>query len=79
MFCGENFHEAFPREKLSRWKQPGLSYVHMMSGWEEWLNMTPEKHWDWTHHIAQECIEIEIMELVKRSAKGKKLLLIQMF
>ncbi len=22
--CGENYHDAFPREKLSRWKRPGL-------------------------------------------------------
>ena len=42
--CGENYHDAFPRKKLSRWEQPGLCYFDTMSGWEEWLNMTPEEH-----------------------------------
>lgn len=23
--CGENYHDVFPRNKLSRWKQPGLT------------------------------------------------------
>ena len=37
IWCGENYHDAFPREKLSRWKQPGLCYFDTMNGWEEWL------------------------------------------
>ena len=41
--CGENYHDAFPREELSRWKQPGLCYFDTMSGWQEWLSMTPEE------------------------------------
>ena len=36
--CGENYHDAFPREKLDRWKQPGLCYFDTMSGWQEWLS-----------------------------------------
>ena len=74
VFCGENYNDAFPREKLSRWKQPGLCYFDTMSGWEEWLSMTPEEHWNWTHHVAQECVEIEILELVHRAASGKKVI-----
>ena len=72
--CGENFHNAFPRENLSRWKQPCLSYFDTMSGWEEWLNMTPEEHWCWVYYGSQECMEIEILELVKRAAGGKKVI-----
>lgn len=71
--CGENYHDVFPREKLSRWKQPGLCYFDTMSGWEEWLDMTPEEHWNWTAQVARECVEIEILELVKLSAGGKKI------
>ena len=74
IFCGENYNDAFPEEKLSRWKQPGLCYFQTMSGWEEWLNMTPEEHWNWTEQVARECAEIEILELVKRSAGGKKVI-----
>lgn len=74
ILCGENYHDVFPREKLSRWKQPALCYFDTMSGWEEWLNMTPEQHFNWTHNCAQECIEIEIMELIKLSAGGKRVI-----
>ena len=72
--CGENYHDVFPREKLSRWAQPGLCYFDTMSGWEEWLNMTPEEHWNWTEQVSRECVEIEILELVKLSAEGKKII-----
>lgn len=72
--CGENFHDVFPRGKLSRWKQPALCYFDTMSGWEEWLNMTPEQHYNWMKHISDECTEIEILELVKLSAGGKKVI-----
>ena len=72
--CGENFNNVFPREKLSRWKQPGLCYFDTMSRWEEWLNMTPEEHWRWTEEVGRECVEIEILELVKLSASGKKMI-----
>lgn len=72
--CGENFHDAFPREKLSRWKQPGLCYFDTMSGWEEWLNMSPEEHWLWTEQVSRECIEIEICELIRLSAGGKRVI-----
>jgi len=72
--CGENYHDAFPHEKLSRWKQPGMCYFDTMSGWEEWLNMTPEEHWNWTEEVSRECAEIEILELVRLSALGKRVI-----
>lgn len=71
--CGENYHDVFPREKLSRWKQPALCYFDTMSGWEEWLNMTPEEHYNWVTHTSEECTEIEILELLKLAAEGKKI------
>lgn len=74
VFCGENYNNVFPREKLSRWKQPGLMYFETMSGWEEWLNMTPEEHWRWTEQVSRECVEIEIMELARLSAGGKRVI-----
>ena len=72
--CGENYNDAFPREKLDRWQQPGLSYFQTMSGWEEWLNQTPEQHYRWTEQTAQECVEIEILELIHRAAGGQKVI-----
>ena len=72
--CGENYHDAFPRDKLSRWKQPGLCYFDTMSGWEEWLSMTPEEHWNWTEQVSRECVEVEILELLRLSAGGEKVI-----
>ncbi len=34
VFCGENYHDVFPREKLSHWKQPALCYFDTMCGWK---------------------------------------------
>ncbi len=70
--CGENYHDVFPQEKLCRWKQPALCYFGTMSGWEEWLNMTPQEHADWIARTTQECAEIEVLELIRLSASGKK-------
>jgi len=72
--CGENFNDAFPEEKLSRWKQPALSYFQTMRGWDEWLSMTPEEHARWIESTSRECAEIEILELVHRAASGKKVI-----
>lgn len=72
--CGENYHDAFPREKLNRWQQPGLSYFDTMSGWQEWLSMTPEQHFRWTEQVSKECIEVEILELIHRAAGGQKVI-----
>ncbi|MBQ3155379.1 MAG: hypothetical protein IJB81_00470 [Clostridia bacterium] len=72
--CGENYHDAFPREKLDRWKQPGLCYFDTMSGWQEWLSQTPEEHFRWTTQVSQECIELEILELIRLAANGDKVI-----
>ena len=71
--CGENYHDAFPRGELSRRKQPGLCYFDTMSGWQEWLRMTPQEHWAWQEQVTAECAEIEILELLKLAASGKKI------
>ena len=72
--CGENYHDIFPREKLDRWKQPGICYFDTMSGWEEWLSMTPKQHYEWTEQVNRECIELEILELLRLSVSGKKII-----
>ena len=45
-----------------------------MSGWEEWLNMTAEEHYNWIEGIARECVEVEVLELIKLAASGKKVI-----
>lgn len=72
--CGENYHDVFPRAQLNRWQQPGLCYFDTMSGWQEWLAMTPEEHYNWTQQVSRECVEIEILELIKLAANGDKVI-----
>lgn len=36
--------------------------------------MTPEEHWNWTDQVSLECMEIEILELVRLAASGKKVI-----
>jgi cytidylate kinase len=78
VFCGENYQsglpDSFPSSELSRWKQPALCYFDTMSGWEEWLNMSPEEHYRWTTNCSQECIEVEIAELMKRAANRQNVI-----
>ena len=45
-----------------------------MSGWEEWLNQTPEEHFRWVTQVSQECIEVEILELLRLAANGDKII-----
>ena len=72
--CGENYHDAFPREKLNRWKQPGLCYFDTMSGWGEWLGQSPEAHARWMAQTTEECVEVEILELIHRAAGGQRVI-----
>lgn len=72
--CGENYHDTFPRNKLSQWKQPGVCYFDTMSGWQEWLNMTSGEHWSWMDQVSMECVEIEILELLRLAASGRKVI-----
>lgn len=74
LMCGENYHDVFPREKLSRWMQPALCYFDTMSSWEEWLQMTPQQHYEWTENISRECVELEILVLLNLAASGKKII-----
>ena len=72
--CGENYHDVFPRAELDRWQQPGLCYFDTMSGWSEWLSMTAGEHWRWTREVSRECVEIEVMELTRLAASGRRVI-----
>ena len=74
IFCGENYHgtvaEAVRNPKL----QPGLCYFETMSGWQEFLNRTPEEYFKWICETSREAAEIEVAELIRLSATGKKII-----
>ncbi len=72
--CGENYHDRFPEEELSPEQQPNLCYFRTMSGWEEFLNRTPEEYRRWIEGTSAEAVQLEIAELIRLSASGKKII-----
>ena len=72
--CGENYHDRFPAAELSPKLQPNLCYFETMSGWEEFLNRTPEEYRRWCEGVAREAVQLEIAELIRLSAQGKKII-----
>lgn len=74
VFCGENYHDVLPPGVQDPEKQPNLCYFKTMSGWQEFLNRTPEEYERWIDGASEEAAEIEIAELIKRSASGKKII-----
>lgn len=44
IFCGENYHCAIGDKIKTPEKQPASCYFETMSGWQEFLNRTPEEY-----------------------------------
>ena len=72
--CGENYHMAVSRQIATPEKQPASSYFSTMSGWEEFLNRTPEEYEKWIEDGKWEIAQFEIAELIRLSAQGKKMI-----
>lgn len=69
--CQENYNEKlFGLMELKH--QPNLCYFQTMSGWQEFLNRTPEEYDAWIQNSALEGAELEIIELIRRTESGKK-------
>ena len=74
IFCGENYHDTVAGAVKTLDKQPGLCYFETMSGWQEFINRTPDEYYNWICKTAVEATEIEVAELIKLSASGKKII-----
>ena len=74
MFCGENYHSVFPADVLVPEKQPALCFFQTMQDWQEFINRTPEKYEKWIYDGAEEAAGIEITELIRLSALGKRII-----
>ena len=72
--CGENYHMAVSRKVATPDVQPASSYFSTMSGWEEFLNRTPEEYEKWISDGKEEIAQFEIAELIRLSAQGKKII-----
>lgn len=72
--CGENYHLDTAREIAVPSLQPEMSYFSTMSGWEEFLNRTPEEYEKWIMDGNEEIAQFEIARLIQLSAQGKKII-----
>ena len=70
--CGENYHDKL-MYLIDATNQPNLKYFDTMSGWQEFVNRTPEEYDNWIQGVAKEAAELEIIELIRLSESGKKI------
>lgn len=68
--CGENYHDALTH-LIDPEHQPNLCYFQTMSGWEEFLNRTPEQYADWIDGTSREAAELELLMLIRIAQEGK--------
>ncbi|MBR2719081.1 MAG: hypothetical protein IKB78_07285 [Clostridia bacterium] len=68
--CGENYHARVSDAVATPEHQPAISYFDTMSGWEEFLNRTPEAYDQWIIDVAREAAAFEIAELIRLSDQG---------
>lgn len=70
--CGENYHEKL-MYLIDVENQPNLKYFDTMSGWQEFINRSPEEYYNWIQGTAIEASELEILELIRLSEVGRKI------
>lgn len=70
--CGENYHGCF-NDLTDVEHQPNLGYFKTMSGWQEFLNRTPEKYAAWIRGSSHEAEQLEIIRLIQLAAEGKRI------
>ena len=71
VWCGENYHDAL-LDLIDPEHQPNLSYFETMSGWQEFVNRTPEQYAAWIDGCASEGISLELIELIRRTQGGRR-------
>ena len=70
--CGENYHDKL-MHLIDVSNQPNLKYFDTMSGWQEFINRTPDEYDAWMQGVSKEAAELEILELIRLSESGKKI------
>lgn len=68
--CGENYHSRVSDLVADVHHQPAISYFSTMSGWEEFLNRTPEAYDQWILSVSREAAAFEIAELLRLKDQG---------
>ena len=71
VWCCENYNEKL-FGLIDPAHQPNLCYFHTMSGWQEFVNRTPERYSAWIDGCASEGAALELIELIRRTEDGRK-------
>ena len=72
ILCGENYHAELD-SIIETEHQPNLCYFRTMKDWQEFVNRTPEQYDAWIEGTSREAEELELLLLIRLSAKGKKI------
>lgn len=72
VMCGENYNEKL-FDIIDKEHQPNLCYFQTTSGWQEFLNRTPKEYEAWIRGCSEEGTDLELIELIRLSQKGKKI------
>lgn len=70
--CGENYHDVL-MAAIDPIHQPNLGYFQTMSSWQEFVSRTPEEYDDWITGCSREAAELELVQLLRLSATGKRI------
>ena len=70
--CEENYHNKL-MHLVDVKNQPNLKYFETMSGWQEFINRTPEEYEKWFQGVSKEASDLEIIELIRLSESGKRI------
>ena len=69
VWCRENYTEDL-FDLIDPEHQPNLCYFETMSGWQEFVNRTPEQYEAWLYGCASENMGLELIELIRRTEAG---------
>lgn len=69
--CKENFHFDYVEGVINPEDQPNMSYFDTMSGWEEFLNRSPETYKAWIDNTSEEVAAFEVVILMELSKNQK--------
>ena len=71
VWCRENYTEDL-FDLIDPEHQPNLCYFQTMSGWQEFVNRTPEQYEAWLYGCAEEGVGLELIELIRCTEGGRK-------
>lgn len=71
VWCRENYTEDL-FGLIDPEHQPNLCYFQTMSGWQEFVNRTPQEYEAWLYGCAREGAGLELIELIRRAEGGRR-------